>query len=65
MLCNHLREIYLQLKILINEKTHGLINKKFWKKKGVDYDFLMYDGDFNDAIRKFLATQNDNKYYLS
>ena len=32
------------------------------KKEKEDYDSWMYDGDLNDAMRKFAATQGDSKY---
>ena len=35
------------------------------RKERDDYDLWMYDGDLNDAMMKFAATQGDSKYCLS
>lgn len=34
------------------------------KEKG-DYDLWMYNGDLNDAMKKFAALQGDSKYCSS
>ncbi len=35
------------------------------KKERDDYNLWMYDGDLNDAMRKFAGTQGDSEYCLS
>ena len=34
------------------------------RKESDDGDSWMYDEDVNDAIKKFVKTQSDRKYYL-
>ena len=35
------------------------------KKERDNYDLWIYDGDLNDAMRKFAVTKGDGKYYFS
>lgn len=46
------------------EKPWLSIRKISEKKERDDGDLWMYDEDVNDAIKKFVKTQGDCKYYL-
>lgn len=41
------------------------LRKIFERKERTDSDSWMYDVDVSDAIRKFVRTMGDSKYYLS
>lgn len=41
------------------------IRKISERKERDDGNLLMYDEDINDALKKFVRTQGDCKYYLN
>lgn len=39
--------------------------KNLKKKERDDYNLQIYNNNLNNAMRKFVTTKNNNKYYLS